>query len=108
MARLGLALGMAFALALAPAALAAPPQNDARASAQPLPALPASVTASTAESSVEAGDPQCGAPMSGTLWYALDRADDRTVTVGFHADGDLDAVVAVFERVRTGLRALRC
>jgi hypothetical protein len=101
-------LAVLAALAFAPSAAAAPPPNDARASAQPLPALPATATGSTAESTLETGDPQCGAPMSGTVWYRVDRSDDRTVVVGFHADGDLDAVVGAFERTRTGLRALRC
>src|SRR5438874_799418 len=108
MRRTSLLVPVLLALVLADGARAEPPPNDNRANAQQLAALPAALDGTTAESTAEAADPKCGAAMRGTVWYRLSRTDDSTIVVSFKASGELDAVVAAFELVRTGLKAVAC
>src|SRR4051794_6645745 len=86
-------------LAIAPAASAAPPANDARAAAQPLGALPASVRGTTVGATVEADEPpsQC-ATTGASVWYSFTAAESRSVVLALDAEGDLDAAADVYVR----------
>ena len=109
----GLGLGaLAFlaAAALAPAATAAPPPNDDRASARSLD-LPARVTGTTVEATRELTEPvaTCGSqPTAGSVWFRVRADESRRLGVDVIAGGDLDAVVEVYLRERSQLRALEC
>lgn len=104
-----LAAAVVWTLAMASSALAAAPPNDARGAAQPLGSLPADVRATTVESTLEADEPASGcAPMRGSVWYAFDAADSRAIVVALDAEGDLDAVVEVFERERSQVEPVAC
>ncbi len=90
-------------LALAPArAAAAPPPNDAREDAQAVPALPADVRGTLVDATPDAAD-GTGRP---SVWYRYVAATDGRFTVGFAAQGDLDAQVAAFRAVRSQLTFL--
>ena len=68
-------------LAVPGTALAAPPANDNRADAEAIPAFPHTVSATTAEATVERLDPQvsrCGR-IESTLWYRVDTAPDGLI-----------------------------
>jgi hypothetical protein len=97
-----------MSLVVVPAASAEAPPNDNQANATVLAALPASVDGTTVGATKAAGDPVCGAPMTATVWYRLKRPDNLTIVVNFQAKGDLDVVVAAFQVVPTGLKALVC
>src|SRR5262245_257060 len=77
-------------------ALAAPPQNDARAAAQSLGALDADVRGTTVEAGLDADEPMslC-APMRASVWFAFDADESRSILVALDAAGDLDAAVDV-------------
>ncbi len=104
---LAVAAGLA---ALAPAAAAAaPPPNDLRVAATPL-TLPASVTGTTQDSTLEApfeSQPSC-AGISGSVWYAFTAPRDGSVVVRLNMDGDQDATVEVIRRVRSQLTPVAC
>jgi len=91
-----------------PTAAAEAPPNDNLATATVLATLPVSVDGTTVGATKGAGDPACGASMGATVWYTLKRLDNRTIVVTFDANGDLDAVVAAFQVVKTGLKTLVC
>ncbi len=83
-------------LALPGAALAAPPANDNRANAEPIPAFPHTVSATTAEATVERLDPQvsrCGR-IESTLWYRLDTAPDGLIGITVKAGAGVAPVLA--------------
>src|SRR5918995_5831596 len=104
-----LVLAVGWVLATAPAASAAPPPNDARAAAQPLGTLPADLRGTTVESSLETDEPSPGcAAMRGSVWYAFDARESRSIAVALDAEGELDAVVDVFIRERSQLTPLAC
>ena len=99
----------AWALGTAPGAIAAPPPNDVRAAAQPLGALPADVRGTTAESRLDVDEPTSGcAPMRGSVWYAFDAGESRSIVVALDAGGELDAVVDVFIRERSQITPTFC
>lgn len=99
---------LAVWLVTAPPATAAPPPNDARGNATPL-ALPAAVSGTTAESTVDADEPPSSCTASGpSVWYAFSSPGNRAVIVDLEAAGDLDAVVDVFERQRSQLFGVAC
>lgn len=99
----------AWVLATASPVLAAPPPNDSRAAAQALVALPADVRGTTVEASLEPDEPPPGcAPMRGSVWFAFDAAEARSIVVALDAEGDLDAVVDVFVRERSQLTPEAC
>lgn len=90
-------------------ALAAPPVNDNRESAVTL-SLPQSVTGSTVEATLEDGEPsdyQCDGSSKGSVWYRLSGVSGR-IALTLQADGDLDATVTVFTRVRSQTESLDC
>jgi hypothetical protein len=97
------------AFAIAPAsALAAPPPNDNRANARPLGSLPATVTGTTAEATHEARDPSACRSYEESVWYRLETASERAVSIVLDAQGDLDAIVAVYRQQRSQLPTVTC
>jgi hypothetical protein len=80
--RLVVVLAVLFA-AFPSAGLAVPPPNDNRADALAIPSFPSTVSATTAEATVERLDPQvsrCGRVES-TVWYRIDTAPDGLVSL---------------------------
>jgi hypothetical protein len=103
-----LALSLLLAAAALPApALAAPPANDQRAAAQSL-ALPAGVSGTTRDSTLELDEPSSCEPLKGSVWYTIQPAAGRQVVARLAASGDLDAVVDVFQRTRSQLTPVGC
>ena len=51
--------------------------------------------------------PAC-APMRGSVWYAFDAGEERSIVVALDAEGDLDAVVDVFLRERSQITPVAC
>jgi hypothetical protein len=95
---------------IAPApAWAAPPPNDARAAAQGLGALPATVPGTTVEATLDPDDPgsQCNATKN-SVWYSFTAESGRAILVALDAGGDLDATVDVFRRERSQLSNVGC
>ncbi len=93
----------------APTALAAPPANDARAAAQALGGLPASVRGTTVEATVEEGEltSTCGNTKN-SVWYTFTADTGRSIVIALDAEGDLDATIDVFERQRSQVTPLEC
>ena len=102
-----LAAVLAF-LVLAPAALAAPPPNDARSQTQAI-GVPESVEGTTVDATVEAqGEPSSCAAPAGTVWYRYVADRDRRVVFDLAAGGDLDAAIDAFRQRRSQLDPLDC
>jgi hypothetical protein len=97
----------AFAALLPATAHAAPPANDNRAAATPL-ALPAAPSGTTSESTLEEDEPESCAQLRGSVWYAVQAPARRNIVVRLAAQGDLDAVVDVFQRTRSQLTPVSC
>jgi hypothetical protein len=104
-----LTLAVAFLSSFPAIASAAPPPNDARITPQPLGTLPATVRASSAEATLDPDEPGpfCG-PIKNSLWYSLAAGPARGVLAALDAEGDMDAVVEVFERQRSQLTPVSC
>ncbi len=98
-------------LAAAPSsALAARPANDSRTAAQSLDPLPATVTGTTQEATVERNtEPfsNCG-EVGPSVWYRTTPGAAGRIVLTLQAEGDLDVVVDVYRRVRSRLTAVRC
>ena len=108
MRSLPLALVLLVLVALLPAtAQAAPPANDNRATATPL-SLPAAPSGTTSESTLEEDEPEACAQLRGSVWYSVQAPARRNVVVRLAAQGDLDAVVDVFQRTRSQLSPVAC
>jgi hypothetical protein len=107
MRRIIAAAVLVLAAALPAPALAAPPPNDQRAAAQPL-ALPAGVSGTTRDSTLEPDEPGSCAELRGSDWYSIQPAAGRRIVARLAASGDLDAVVDVFERTRSQLTPVEC
>src|SRR3954471_13177702 len=97
-----------LALVLAAPALAAPPPNDLRTAPQPL-TLPAQVRASTEEATIDADEPfsDCGTIKS-SVWYSFTAGQTQALVLALDASGDMDAVIDVFQRVRSQLTPITC
>ena len=90
-------------------ASAAPPANDNRAAAEPIPAFPATIPGSTVEATIERLDPQvsqCGRVES-TVWYRIDKAPDGTIVLGV-TGASLAPVVRVYELAKSSIEELVC
>ena len=90
-------------------ASAAPPANDNRAAAEPIPAFPATIPGSTVEATIERLDPQvsqCGRVES-TVWYRIDKAPDGTIVLGVTGTS-LAPVVRVYEVAKSSIEELVC
>ena len=102
--RLSVVLACAAAmLSFAPSALAAPPPNDARAGAQALGRLPASVRGTTVEATLEASElgSACTPPRTPSGSRSPRRRTGRSMIVALDAEGDLDATIDVYARERS-------
>jgi hypothetical protein len=87
----------------APAA-AAPPPNDMRTAPQELGRLPALVSGTTAEATMEADEPPSQGPaIKNSVWFSFTVSSDRELLVALDAAGDMDAVVDLFARERSQL-----
>ena len=92
-------------MALAPAAaLAAPPPNDARATATAIAALPSTQSGTTVEATTETAEPRspcfCNA---GSVWYRYVAATDGRLVLTLTAAGDLDATLDAYLQQRSQL-----
>ena len=97
--------------AVTQALAASPPSNDNRNSAQPLGALPATVTGTTVGATVETTEPPSGCARSaGSVWYSVSFGSSPPGEVGVkvQANGDLDAAVDVFQRQRSQNTPVTC
>jgi hypothetical protein len=96
-------------LCLAAPAAAAPPSNDSRTAPQELGRLPALVSGTTIEATVEQDEPPsaCGAIKS-SVWFSFSVPSDRDLLVALDAAGDMDAVVDLFVRERSQLTPVDC
>src|SRR5215211_1473458 len=93
---------------LATRAAAAPPPNDARTTAQQLQALPARVSGTTVDATVDADEPSSCTSIKNSVWYSVTVPSNRQLLVALDAAGDMDAVVDVFQRERSQLSSLDC
>jgi len=108
MSRSPIALVLFAVVALLPAtAQAAPPPNDNRAAATPL-SLPAAPSGTTGESTLEEDEPSSCALLRGSVWYSVQAPARRNIVVRLAAQGDLDAVIDVFQRTRSQLSPVNC
>lgn len=97
----------ALVLTLPASAGAAPPANDQRAAAQVI-SLPAAVTGTTTDSSLEADEPTGCQPLRGSVFYELRAPSRERIAVRLDASGDLDATLDVFRRTRSQLEPGGC
>ena len=107
--RLTVLICAATVLWVTPSALAAPPPNDARAAAQDLGALPASVRGTTVGATLEGTElpSGCAGPKN-SVWYAFKADSGRAILIALDASGDLDATVDVYERERSQVSPVTC
>jgi hypothetical protein len=85
------------------------PPNDNRRSASPLRGAPSSVQGTTVGATFDYSDPESGCNESeSTVWYSLAARSSGRVAVRLRAHGRLDAVLAVFRRVRSHFERLGC
>jgi hypothetical protein len=103
-----LTLSVCALLAL-PAVTGARPQNDGRDSAQPVATLPASLNGGTDGATDENGEASSPcASDTGSVWYRYDAKHTIRLVARLRADGDLDATVSVYERLRSQQTFLTC
>src|SRR5918994_1579521 len=91
-------------------AYAAPPANDNRADAEAIPAFPHTLTASTAEATVERLDPQvsrCGRVES-TLWYRIDTAPDGLIGLTVKGSPGVAPVLRIYRRTPSAIQEVDC
>lgn len=99
---------VALMTVVTPAALAAPPPNDARAAAQTL-RLPASVRGTTVAATLEAQElPSACDSTKNSVWYAFTSDTGRSIVIALDAEGDLDATIDVFVRQRSQVSPAGC
>jgi hypothetical protein len=83
------------------------PSNDDPAAARSLARLPVAVAGTTLGGSTDSQTPQCE-ELSADVWYRLDRKAAGETVVQLRAGGDLDATLAVYQRVRSQLERISC
>ena len=85
-------------------ASAAPPANDARTAAQNLGKLPALVSGTTVDATLEEDEPPSAAGViKNSVWFSFSVSANRDLLVALDAAGDLDATVDLFVRERSQL-----
>ena len=97
-------------LALPGTALAAPPANDNRADAEAIPTFPHTLSATTAEATVERLDPQvsrCGSVAS-TVWYRIDTAPDGLIGVTIKGGAGVAPVLRIYRRGGSAIQEVDC
>jgi hypothetical protein len=103
-------IALAVALAVTPAALAEPPSNDNRASAQVIPSFPFEVHGTLVEATVERLDPQvseCGS-IASTVWYRIEVAPDGIVTANARAAAGVAPVLRLYRQGRSAISEVDC
>jgi hypothetical protein len=98
------------ALVVAAPALGAPPQNDNRGDALPLPTFPGTAHGTTSEATLERLDPQvsrCGR-VDATVWYRIDAAPDGTIVATVQAAAQLAPVVRIYRRYPSRIEEVAC
>jgi hypothetical protein len=102
---------LAFLLLAVPGtAVAAPPPNDNRADAAPIPSFPSAIPGTTAEATVERLDPQvsrCGR-VEATSWYRVDTAPDGLIAVTVKGAAGVAPVVRVYRRGSSAIQEADC
>ena len=85
------------------------PPNDALRAAQKLRQPPTSAGGTTVGATTNFSDPEprCAA-VEGNVWYAFSARRTQRIAVRLRAHGQLDAVVAAFQRVRSQFKLLGC
>ncbi len=99
-----------FVLAVPGTALAAPPSNDNRAEAASIPVFPHTLTATTAEATVERLDPQvsrCGR-VEATVWYRIDTAPDGLIGITVKGTAGVAPVLRIYRRAASTIQELDC
>ena len=100
----------ALALVAPSAAQAAPPPNDNRADAAPIPAFPSTMAGTTAEATLERLDPQvsrCGR-IEATTWYRIDTAPDGLISVSIKGAAGVAPVLRLYRRGPSAIEELDC
>ena len=104
-------VALAFTLlALPGTALAAPPANDNRVDAVPIPAFPHTAAGTTAEATVERLDPQvsrCGR-IESTVWYRLDTAPDGLIGITVKGGAGVAPVLRIYRRAASTIQEVDC
>ena len=104
-----IAAGLAAIVLVPSTALAAPPANDNRGSAQALDPLPATAQGVTTGATVEPGELPTGCgPVGPSVWYSATADSAGRISVRLNAGGDLDATIDVIKTVRSRLEPLAC
>jgi len=85
-----------------------PPTNDTLRQAKGIARLPAKITGSTFGATSDSADPEECIRGGGTVWYTLPKISSERIAVKLTALGDLDASVAVVERVRSRTGVVGC
>jgi hypothetical protein len=85
------------------------PTNDGRRNATRLRTPPSAIDGTTIGATFDYSDPEstCG-DFGSTVWYSLDSRSSGRIAVRIRARGRLDAVIAVFRRVRSQFKPLGC
>src|SRR5918998_3488847 len=103
-------VAVAAALVLTPSALAAPPPNDNRASAEVIPSFPFDAHGTLVEATVERLDPQvseCGS-IASTVWYRIEVAPDGILTASVGAGGGVAPVLRLYRQGRSAISEVDC
>src|SRR4051794_36731960 len=99
---------VALGLLCAALAFAAPPTNDTRPNAQRI-QLGQRVSGTTVDATSDEDDASgCGPSNTPSVWYRLDATTDGRAIVQLQANGDLDVVVDVYQRVRSQFNQITC
>ncbi len=85
-----------------------PPPNDSWRQAHRLGKLPASAKGSTVGATSDENDPDVCNISRGTVWYSLSPGRAERLVVRLHAQGDLDASMAVLRRIRSETDLVGC
>ena len=99
----------AFALAIPMSAAAAPPLNDNRAAAEPVPTFPATLAGTTVEATLERLDPQvsqCG-QVESSVWYSINPSPDGTIAVAVHGSA-FAPVLRIYRAGGSGITEVDC
>jgi hypothetical protein len=85
------------------------PPNDTRRNAVALRTPPSAVDGTTVGATSDYSDPEssCG-DVGSTVWYSLATRSSARIAVRVRAHGRLDAIVAVFQRIRSQFKPLGC
>src|SRR5690348_14894436 len=100
----------ALLLTLPATAHAAPPPNDNRADAAPIPTFPATIAGTTVEATVERLDPQvsrCGR-IESTVWYRVDTAPDGLLAFTVKGAAGVAPVLRLYRRGASAIQEVDC